>query len=76
MSYFRGIGTTDVKTIAQFLHRAFQIAIDVQKISGPKLVDWRKELDTNDVIKESIQNLKNEVEEFAVKFPLPGRDDI
>ena len=72
----RGVRSSDVKTIAGFLHRAFQIGIEAQKISGPKLVDWRKELEVNEGIKKSIDSLKKEVEEFAVKFPLPGRNDI
>ena len=59
-----------------FFHQAFQIAIEAQKLSGPKLVDWRKVVDSDEGIKQSIHNLKLEVEDFASKFLLPGREDI
>ena len=73
---FRGIRSSDVKAIVGFFHQAFQIAIEAQKLSGPKLVDWRKVVDSDEGIKQSIHNLKLEVEDFASKFPLPGREDI
>jgi glycine hydroxymethyltransferase len=72
----RGVRTSDIKTIVGYFDRAFKLAIEVQNISGPKLVDWRKELETNETIQKSIAALRTEVEEFAVKFPLPGREDI
>jgi hypothetical protein len=33
-------------------------------------------LERNESFKKSIESLKSEVEHFAVKFPLPGREDI
>ncbi|EJK72329.1 hypothetical protein THAOC_06150, partial [Thalassiosira oceanica] len=60
----------DFEQIAVFLHEALQIALKIQEKSGPKLVDFVKCLGGN----EDIAELKKRVNEFAVKFPMPGFD--
>ena len=60
----------DFEQIAVFLHEALQIALKIQEKSGPKLVDFVKCLDGN----EDIAEVKKRVNEFAVKFPMPGFD--
>ena len=50
--------------------------MDVQKESGPKLVDWKKALEAGKGFKERIAAVKSDVEALAVKFPIPGRGDF
>lgn len=54
----------------------FQIALDAQKLSGPKLVDWNKILVENSSLKKRVEEVKAKVEEFVTHFLLPGREDI
>ena len=65
-----------MSTVVDFINQAWNLALEVQKISGPKLVEWRKELEGNQEIQGKISTLKQEIETFALKFPLPGHDDI
>ncbi|GAM20829.1 hypothetical protein SAMD00019534_040040 [Acytostelium subglobosum LB1] len=64
----RGMNEEDFKKIAEFLDRILKISLAIQAKVGKKLVDFVAALDTN----EDIKALKLEVQEFALKFPLPG----
>ena len=48
------------------------VAAEIQQISGPKLVDWKKELASNETIKNKIKAIRTEVHDFARKFRMPG----
>eukprot|EP00933_Yihiella_yeosuensis_P066677 TRINITY_DN7104_c0_g1_i1.p1 TRINITY_DN7104_c0_g1~~TRINITY_DN7104_c0_g1_i1.p1 ORF type:complete len:488 (-),score=131.61 TRINITY_DN7104_c0_g1_i1:917-2380(-) len=67
----RGLVEEDFAKVGQFLGQAVDIAAEVQKQSGPKLVDFKK------VLKESppgrLLELKSEVENFASRFPVVGQ---
>lgn len=68
----------DVKQVAEFLHRAVQISLTLQKEAGSKLLkDFVRVASTpveGCVGHQQVKELKAEVEEFAKKFPLPGVD--
>lgn len=66
----RGFKEEDFDKVAEFLDRALKLALKIQKESGPKLVDFEKKLPEN----EELKKLKQEVEAFAKKFPMPGFD--
>ncbi len=68
----RGIKENDIVRIVDYVDKAFELAVEIQQVSGPKLVDWKKTLETNDKFKAKVQALKEEVEAFAGGFPLPG----
>lgn len=46
--------------------------LQITAISGPKLVDFKKILHSDDVIQTKIKALKDEVSQYSQKFPLPG----
>jgi glycine hydroxymethyltransferase len=60
----------DFEQIAVFLHEALQIALKVQDRSGPMLKDFVVALEGD----AEAAALKKRVNEFAVKFPMPGFD--
>merc|ERR1712039_809003 len=66
----RGLVEEDFVRVGEFIGEAVDIAAEVQKQSGPKLVDFKK------VLKESppgrLLALKSEVENFATRFPTVG----
>lgn len=66
----RKLDTSDFEQIGQFLHEALQIALHIQSQSGPKLADFVKLLDGNQLVKD----LQVKVNEFARSFPMPGFD--
>jgi len=71
----RGFSVDDMKTVVGFIDSAFKVAVEIQLKSGPKLVDFKKTL-KEDTFSQKVDNLKNQVEAFAVKFRLPGHNDL
>lgn len=68
----RGLVETDIDQVVDFIDRALKLAKEAGKISGPKLVDYKKVLHEDADVRINVVALKNEVEEFSKKFPLPG----
>lgn len=68
----------DMKIVAEFLHRAVQLALLLQKEAGSKLLkDFVIAATTEKEGKEGakmVKQLRKEVKEFATKWPLPGVD--
>jgi glycine hydroxymethyltransferase len=82
----RGLQEADFDQIADFLHCGCQLALQAQQIAtleatqqaeegGKKKVllkDFVRVLDNNDEMQQGIQELKQQVEAFALQFPMPG----
>eukprot|EP00262_Sarcandra_glabra_P005705 TRINITY_DN1747_c0_g1_i2.p1 TRINITY_DN1747_c0_g1~~TRINITY_DN1747_c0_g1_i2.p1 ORF type:complete len:596 (-),score=64.96 TRINITY_DN1747_c0_g1_i2:208-1995(-) len=66
----RGCLESDFETIADFLLRAAQIAIIIQREHGKLLKDFLNGLQNN----KDIVELRNRVENFALQFAMPGFD--
>ena len=71
----RKFSQDDMRVVVQFIHRAFELALEVQAESGPKLVDWRRVIETPKFVAK-INEIKKDVETMALKFPHPGRPDF
>jgi len=67
----RGLVEKDFEQVGDFLHRGLEIALETQKASGKKLVDFLKAIDAGEP-KAKLDALKAEVEAWAGKFPMPG----
>mmetsp|Transcript_15046 Transcript_15046/g.18150 ORF Transcript_15046/g.18150 Transcript_15046/m.18150 type:complete len:463 (-) Transcript_15046:463-1851(-) len=66
----RGLTCGDFEKVADFLHEALQICIEVQASHGKPFKEFVKGLEDN----EKITALKAKVEEFASSFAMPGFD--
>jgi len=64
----RGLAEADFEKIAEFLHRALQICVNVQSEKGKMLKDFVVGLEEN----PEILALCAEVETFATSFKMPG----
>ncbi|KAK6138585.1 hypothetical protein DH2020_027663 [Rehmannia glutinosa] len=64
----RGLVEKDFEQIAEFLHRAVTITLNIQKEHGKLLKDFNKGLVNN----KDIEELKADVEKFASSFDMPG----
>lgn len=67
----RGMKENHMVEVVEFLHRAVQLSLEIQKTSGKKLVDFNKAAANHDGVKQ----LSKDVEAFATQFPLPGVPD-
>lgn len=66
----RGATSEDFKRIAHFLHRALNIALEIQSDSNFGSYDFDDAIAQN----PRIQQLKNHVHEFSIRFRMPGTD--
>merc|ERR1712066_494279 len=62
----RGLVEEDFVRVGEFIGEAVDIAVEVQKQSGPKLVDFKRLL--NESPPGKLLELKSEVENFASRF--------
>merc|ERR550534_2923845 len=70
----RNFKNNDFEVVAEYFDEAICIAQEAHKNSGPLLKEFKATLETPEY-KTRIENLKQKVENFAVKFDLPGFDD-
>lgn len=47
------------------------LALDAQKVSGPKLVNFKSTLTSNSTFVDRVRALTKEVEDFAEQFYMP-----
>jgi glycine hydroxymethyltransferase len=72
----RSMTEEHMEIVADFLHRAVQIALQAQKEAGTKLLkDFVTAFSGNGEASQQLAALKKDVVEFATKFPLPGVPD-
>ncbi|KAK8747874.1 hypothetical protein OTU49_016202 [Cherax quadricarinatus] len=71
----RNMKEENIKVVVSFITEAFRIARDVQEKSGPKLVDFKRVLNDEE-FKNRVVVLREKVESYAEKFPLPGLRDF
>uniref|UniRef100_A0A0E0MLP5 Serine hydroxymethyltransferase n=1 Tax=Oryza punctata TaxID=4537 RepID=A0A0E0MLP5_ORYPU len=64
----RGLVEKDFVQIAEYLHQAVTICLDVQKERGKLLKYFNEGLENN----KDIEDLRAEVEKFATSFEMPG----
>lgn len=68
----RGLKEQDMEKVVSYIHKALELALDIQKVSGPKLVDWKKTLTESTEFQDALKVLRSDIESFASQFPMPG----
>lgn len=71
----RNLKESDIDVVVDFIDRALKLAKEVSKISGPKLVDFKKTIHENSDVAKKVATLRDEVSKYSEKFPLPGYPD-
>nr|AGT02624.1 glycine hydroxymethyltransferase [Strigomonas oncopelti] len=67
----RGLVEKDMEVVAGFLDRALKVGQEIQEQTGsPKLADFLAAIPSN----EKVKALREEVEQFAIQFPMPSFD--
>lgn len=64
----RGMNQKDFEKIAELLHRAVQICVELQEQAGKKLVEFIKAANSSDAVVQ----LQKDVIDFATTFEMPG----
>ncbi|KAL4716234.1 hypothetical protein ACJJTC_004728 [Scirpophaga incertulas] len=68
----RGLKEADIDEVVKYIDKSLNIAKDIVKVSGLKLVDFNKAIHDNTNFRSRIESLKTEVENFSRTFPMPG----
>lgn len=71
----RGLVESDIDVVVDFIDRGLKLSKVIAAASGPKLVDFKTACHSEQFA-GSIATLRNEVEAFATKFPLPGTAEL
>ena len=64
-----------MERVVGFIDSAFKLAVEVQEVSGPKLVDFKREV-ASPSSQAKVANIRGRVEAFAGGFRLPGHPEI
>jgi len=64
----RGMVEEDFVTVAGILHRIVNIALEIQEVTGKKLVDFEKGIDDH----PGVEQLRQEVEALGASLPYPA----
>lgn len=69
----RGLVESDIDRVVEFIHRGLELSKEIVAASGPKLVDFKAAVHGEFAAK--VKALRDEVEEYSVKFSMPGYED-
>ncbi|XP_072124526.1 serine hydroxymethyltransferase, cytosolic [Mobula birostris] len=74
----RGLLEEDFRMVAAFIHRGIEITLEIQRDVGAKapLKEFKEKMLTDKNYQNKIAQLRDAVEAFASKFPIPGLPDI
>ncbi|XP_072044450.1 serine hydroxymethyltransferase, cytosolic-like isoform X2 [Amphiura filiformis] len=73
----RNLTASDFEKVADFIDKGLQLTKEVVAASpGPTLKEFKETLATNPAIVAKVNTLKEEVENFAQQFPLPGLEHM
>ncbi|TGZ56842.1 hypothetical protein CRM22_010087 [Opisthorchis felineus] len=71
----RGLKSKDFEYVASLIHDGIQLALRAKRQTSSKLLkDYLAVLSENQMIVDELAVLKQKVEAFATKFPMPGLD--
>lgn len=71
----RGLVESDIDIVVDYIDRGFKLSKEIAAVSGPKLVDFKTACHSEQFA-GAITTLRNEVETFATRFPLPGTAEL
>ena len=67
----RGFNEQNMVEVAAIISRVLNLALDIQKTSGKKLVDFRKAVESS----EEVAKIREEVKQYSLRFTFPGLED-
>ena len=77
----RGLVEKDIIQVAQYLDQAIRLAAEINKSKDGKdptsitLKEFKENMKQNSFVKQS-ETLKQTIESFAAKYPMPGYENI
>ncbi|MCJ8746427.1 hypothetical protein PDJAM_G00141580 [Pangasius djambal] len=74
----RGLVEEDFCQVAELLHRGIQLAVEIQTNMNPKSTfkEFKESLARDKNYQKRVREIRDEVEAFAGKFPMPGMPEL
>ncbi|XP_030645688.1 serine hydroxymethyltransferase, cytosolic [Chanos chanos] len=74
----RGLVEDDFRRVAEFIHKGIELTLEIQSNMNPKatLKEFKDTLAQNVKYQMRIKEIREEVEAFAGKFPMPGLPEL
>uniref|UniRef100_A0AAR2LRR7 Serine hydroxymethyltransferase n=1 Tax=Pygocentrus nattereri TaxID=42514 RepID=A0AAR2LRR7_PYGNA len=74
----RGLVEEDFHIVAEFIHRCIQLTVEIQKNMNTKatLKEFKETLAQDEKYQNKLKEIREEVEAFAAKFPMPGLPEL
>ncbi|KAB5531015.1 hypothetical protein PHYPO_G00136010 [Pangasianodon hypophthalmus] len=74
----RGLVEEDFCQVAELLHRGIQLAVEIQMNMNPKssFKEFKETLAQDKNYQNRVREIRDEVEAFAGKFPMPGMPEL
>jgi glycine hydroxymethyltransferase len=70
----RGLVESDIDNVVEFIHRGLELSKEIAAASGPKLVDFKAAVHSEQFAGK-VKAIRDEVEQFSMKYPMPGYED-
>lgn len=68
----RGLVESDMDRVVEFIDRGLKLSKQISDASGPKLADFKQKVHAE--FDGQVKALRQEIEEYSAKFPIPGHD--
>ncbi|XP_051988371.1 serine hydroxymethyltransferase, cytosolic-like isoform X1 [Xyrauchen texanus] len=74
----RGLLEDDFRKVGEFIHQGIELTLEMQRNMNPKatLKEFKDELAQNEKYQLKTKDIREEVEAFAGKFPMPGLPEL
>ncbi|XP_036408542.1 serine hydroxymethyltransferase, cytosolic [Megalops cyprinoides] len=74
----RGLLEDDFHKVAEFIHRGIELTLEIQSSMNPKatLKEFKEVLAQDEKYQTKIKEIREEVETFSGKFPMPGQPEL
>ncbi|XP_029658185.1 serine hydroxymethyltransferase [Octopus sinensis] len=66
----------DFKQVVEFMHQGILLCKEIYSKSGPSFSEFKAFLEKDADIQKKVANVREQVKQFAEKFPMPGLDDL
>ena len=71
----RNFKVKEFEKVAEYLHQGVQLGLEIIKTTGTSLKDFTAALEKEEFASK-IKALREEIEEYSAKFPMPGHELI
>ncbi|KAF5899280.1 serine hydroxymethyltransferase, cytosolic-like, partial [Clarias magur] len=74
----RGLVEEDFRVVAEYIHKCIQLTVEIQTNMNPKatLKEFKETLAQDEKYQKKMTEIREEVEAFAGKFPMPGLPEL